>query len=251
MEAHEREAIEAALATTAHRPWPMPTRPWIMYQRWEQLLFAHWQVDVTALRAHVPSPLAIDMHDGSAWITIAPFDLAKLRGRGVPGIPGASSFPELNVRTYVRLGDKPGIFFFSLDAASPLAVMGARAAYALPYYVARMSIEREGEWVRYSSERDGRAFFEARYRPIGETFISEPGSLDAFLAERYALYAARGANRILRADVHHQPWRLQRAELQIQRNTMIDVLGIAVPERKPILQYAERQDVLVWAPRPA
>lgn len=251
MEAHERAAIEAALATTAHRPWPMPTHPWIMYQRWERLLFAHWPVDAAALRAHVPPPFVIDQYDGRAWITLAPFDLAKLRGRGVPGIPGASSFPELNVRTYVQLGDKPGVFFFSLDAASPLAVMGARAAYALPYYLARMSIEREGEWIRYSSVREERAVFEARYRPIGETFVSEPGSLDAFLAERYALYAARGPNRVQRTDVHHLPWRMQRAELEIERNTMLDVLGIDVPERPPLLQYSERQDVLVWAPRAA
>jgi uncharacterized protein len=250
MEGHEREAIDAALATTAHRPWPMPTKPWIMYQRWERLLFAHWPIDAMALRSLVPPPLAIDLYDGHAWITVAPFDLAKLRGRGVPGIPGASSFPELNVRTYVRYGDKPGVFFFSLDAASPLAVMGARAAYALPYFHARMTIERDGDWIRYSSRRDGRAIFEARYRPVGETFIAQPGSRDAFLAERYALYAARG-NRLLRADVHHEPWRLQRAQLEIERNTMLEVQGIDVGPHEPVLQYSERQDVLVWAPEPA
>ena len=243
------DPIERALSSTAHRPWPMPGGPWIMYQRWERLLFAHWPVDPAALRGLVPPPLVIDLHEGEAWVGITPFDLAELRLRGMPALPGAASFPELNVRTYVRLGDKPGVFFFSLDAGSLLAVGAARVGYALPYHHAEMSIERQGEWLHYRCERDARARFDARYRPVGDAFIPTPGSLEAFLVERYALYAAPGPNRAHRGDIHHEPWRIRPAEAVISHNTMAEAAGIRLPDRAPLLHYAERQDVVAWAPK--
>ncbi|HUF12765.1 MAG TPA: DUF2071 domain-containing protein [Longimicrobiales bacterium] len=243
------DVIEHALSVTAHRPWPLPSGPWIMYQRWERLLFAHWPIDVTELRGLVPPPLVIDQHEGRAWVGITPFHLSELRGRGLPRVPGASSFPELNVRTYVRLGDRPGVFFFSLDAGSLLAVGAARTAYALPYHHANMSIEQHGEWLHYHCARDSRAAFEGRYRPVGEEFTAAPGSLEAFLVERYALYTVPRPNRTHRADIHHAPWRIRSAEAEITRNTMADAAGIRLPDRAPLLHYAERQDVVVWPPK--
>ena len=248
MGSDENAAIESALATTRHRPWPLPSPPWIMYQRWERLLFAHWPVDAALIRAHVPPPLAVDLYDGHAWIGITPFHLAALRMRGLPQLPFGSSFPELNVRTYVRYGDRPGVLFFSLDAASVLAVGGARITYALPYFRADMSIEQHGEWVHYRSKRDDRALFEGRYRPIGEEFTARAGSVEEFLVERYCLYAAPRPNQMHRADIHHVPWRLRRAEAEITRNTMAEAAGIRLPERAPLLHYSERLDVLVWPP---
>ena len=240
--------IDAAFAVTEHWPWPLPDRPWLMYQRWERLLFAHWPVDVGAVRALVPPPLDIDLYEGGAWLSIAAFALEGLRGRGLPPVPGTSSFPEFNVRTYVRHGDKPGVWFMSLDAGNLLAVGGARVAYALPYYHARMSIEHEGEWIRYRCERDERARFDGRYRPVGDVFLAQPGSLDEFLVERYALYAARTSTRVERTDVQHPPWRLRRAEASIAHNTMAAAASITLPERAPLLHYSERQDVVAWAP---
>jgi uncharacterized protein YqjF (DUF2071 family) len=242
------DPIEAALSITAHRPWPLPSGPWIMYQCWERLLFAHWPVEATALRAHIPPPLAVDQYEGQAWLGITPFHLSDLRARGLPRMPGASSFPEINVRTYVRLGDKPGVFFFSLDAGSRLAVTGARAAYALPYFHAKMSIEQRGDWLHYTSERDGRAVFEGRYRPVGDAFSAAAGSLEHFLVERYALYAVPQPNQVHRADIHHAPWLLRPAEAEITRNTMAEAAGITLPDRAPLLHYAERTDVVVWPP---
>lgn len=242
------DVIETALSLTSHRPWPMPAGPWVMYQRWERLLFAHWPVDVAELSAHVPPPLTLDTHEGHAWLGITPFDLAELRGRGLPRLPGASSFPELNVRTYVRLGDRPGVFFFSLDAGSRLAVGAARTAYALPYHHAKMSIEQRGEWLHYRCERDRATHFEARYRPVGTAFTAEAGSLEHFLVERYALYAVPRPNVVHRADIHHAPWLIRPAEAEIARNTMAAAAGITVPDRAPLLHYAERQDVVVWPP---
>src|SRR3954462_15452426 len=100
-----------------HRPWPIPKRGWTMGQTWDVLLFAHWRVPLEELRAHVPAELDVDTHDGSGWLGITPFRISALRARGLLPLPGASSFLELNVRTYVTAGDRPGIWFFSLDAA--------------------------------------------------------------------------------------------------------------------------------------
>src|SRR5919204_5477516 len=125
---------------TSHRPYPMPAGSWIMAQRWSHLLFAHWPVDIDALRAIVPPSLPLDTFDGAAWLSIVPFYLSHLRPRWLPALPWVSAFPELNVRTYVTLGGKPGIYFFSLDAGSPLAVAGARAIYRLPYFRASMTV---------------------------------------------------------------------------------------------------------------
>lgn len=250
--ASDRGAVDpaaAALAVTSHRPWPMPSGPWIMYQRWQGLLFAHWPIDTARLRPHVPPPLVVDQHEGRAWIGITPFHLAALRGRLLPPLPGARAFPELNVRTYVRLGDRRGVFFFSLDAASRLAVGAARTLYALPYHHADMSIERRDEWLHYRCERDGRASFDGRYRPVGRASTAAPGTLEHFLVERYALYAVPRPNRVHYADIQHPPWSIQPAEAEITKNTMAEAAGIRLPEREPLLHYAERQDVLVWPPR--
>ena len=233
----------------SHRPWPLPRIPWVMFQSWRKLLFAHWPVPADMLRELVPDGLTVEEFDGTGWLGITPFRLTGLRLRGLPALPGVSEFPEVNLRTYVRVGEKPGIFFFSLDAGSRPAVMGARTAYRLPYHHADMSMQEEDGCVRYRSRRDdGTAELVARYRPVGPVARARPGSLEHFLVERYALYVViRG--RVVRADIHHRPWELQDAEAEIVRNTLPDAHGITLPDRAPLLHQAERQDTLVWPPR--
>ena len=235
---------------TGHRPWPLPDESWVMAQTWDDLLFAHWRVPAEEIARLVPQGLEVDQHDGSGWIGVTPFLLTGFRLRGTVPLPGLSTFPELNVRTYVTVDGKPGIWFFSLDAASRLAVEGARRTYKLPYFHARMSAERRGERVVYSSERadaSGRRF-DATYRPAGEVFNAQPGSLEWFLAERYCLYAVdRG--RLHRAEVHHPPWPLQEAEIELRANTMPPPQ--LSPEGPPLCHFSRRQDVLIWPLRPA
>ena len=231
---------------TAHRPWPMPRAPWIHFQSWRRLLFAHWPVSSERLRMLVPSQLELDDFQGHHWLTITPFLLADLHVRGLPPLPFASTFPELNVRTYVRHGGKGGIYFFSLDAGSLLAVIGARVSYGLPYFHASASA-REGEgWIRYSSARvDGEAVFEARYRSAGDASVPAPGSLEHFLTERYALYVVRGGT-VWRGEIHHAAWRLHPAEADIVRNTMAEAAGIDLPPQVPLLHFSHQQDTIVW-----
>jgi uncharacterized protein YqjF (DUF2071 family) len=221
-----------------HRPWALPTRPWVMGQTWTRLLFAHWRVSHEALRPHVPQPLILEEWDGSAWIALTPFRVESLRARGLPPLPLLSSFYELNCRTYVRAGDRPGIWFFSLDASSRAAVETARRTYRLPYRFAQ--IRADGD--NFDGRRIGEdARFNARYRGRGDQAPAPSGTLEHFLTERYCLY---GGNGRLRADIHHPPWPLQQADATLEQ-TNISPLPL---EGKPLYHFAERQDVLVWAP---
>jgi uncharacterized protein len=239
----------ASLGSTAHRPWLLPARPWVMGQSWCDLLFAHWPVPVEKVRAHVPPELELDLYDGEAWISVTPFEVRGTRLRGVLPPPVLSRFPELNVRTYVTVAGRPGIWFFSLDAASALAVMAARTTYRLPYFRARMAIEAPGEpWIEYRSERTdprGEAVaFRGRYRATGGHRYADPGSLEAWLVERYRLYTVDGGQ-VYAADIHHRPWTLQDADAEIEANTMAAPLGLGLGG-EPLVQYAARQDVLFW-----
>lgn len=234
-----------------HRPWPMPSRPWIMAQSWHDLLFAHWSVDPAMLRPHVPTKLDIDTFDGQAWLGIVPFSMSGVRLRWTPALPWLSAFPELNVRTYVTAQDKPGVWFFSLDAANALAVATARLTFHLPYFRARMRCGQADGWIRYKSERVHSdapgALFEAQYRPIGDCFEAKGGTLAHFLSERYCLYAAAG-ERIYRGEIHHPRWLLQQAEAQFSLNSMAEAAGLGLPAELPLLHFAKRQDMVAWAP---
>jgi uncharacterized protein len=241
------------LAEVAHRPWPLPREPWVMGQRWSNLLFIHRQATVDAVRALVPASLTLDLHDGTAWVSVTPFYLSHLRPRGIPPLPRVSEFPELNVRTYVTYGGKAGVYFFSLDAGNALAVYGARLLYHLPYFRASMSVReaRDGT-LHYRSRRTHRdapaAEFSARYRPAGAITHSKPGSLDHWLTERYCLYALDTARRLCRAEIHHHPWPLQPAEAELERDTMAAAAGLTLPAEPTRLSFSRRLDVVVWAP---
>jgi uncharacterized protein YqjF (DUF2071 family) len=243
----------AILTETAHRPWPMPSAPWIMTQTWNDLLFAHWPVDKEALRTLVPAGFELDLFDGRGWIGVVPFHMTNVAPRFVPALPWISAFPELNVRTYVRVGDKPGVYFFSLDAGNPVAVGAARTILNLPYFSAIMTVASDGDGsIRYESRRASQppAEFIGRYRGFGDRRPPLRGTLEYFLTERYCLYAVDHAFRAYRLDIHHPPWPLESAEAEIGRNTMAEAAGLRLPAMAPLLHFARRQDMVCWAPEP-
>ena len=221
-----------------------------MHQHWGSLLFMHWPVPVGLLRPLVPEPLYIDTHDGVAWVGITPFTMWGVRPAFAPPLPFLSRSHELNVRTYVHLDGVPGVWFFSLDAANAAAVFGARVAFHLPYFRARMSLERRERTLYFSSRRVGRraapAEFEAVWTVGDGLGEARPGSLDFFLVERYCLYSARGG-RIYRARIFHRPWPLHAARLSSCRSTMIESQGLPSPGAEPLLhQQGEPIEVEVW-----
>jgi uncharacterized protein YqjF (DUF2071 family) len=238
------------LSATAHRPWPLPRGPWIMRQTWRELLFAHWPVAPGAIRPRLPAGLTLDTYEGLAWIGVVPFKMTDVRVRGLPPVPTAGEFGELNVRTYVTAQGMPGVLFFSLDAGSALAVIAARTAFFLPYYTARFSIQERGESVRYDCRRlrsaSGPIEFIGEYGPSGPVSEARPGSLEDWLTARYCLYTTGRAGRLYRGEIHHMPWPLHPAQAEIARNTMASGQGLALSATPPLLHYSHRLDMVCW-----
>jgi uncharacterized protein YqjF (DUF2071 family) len=228
-----------------------------MAQRWNDLLFAHWPIPVAEMTRLIPAGLEVDTFDGYAWVGVVPFWMDRVRtrafGQRCVTVPSTGTFCELNLRTYVRsrITGLRGVYFFSLDAASALAVIGARMLFHLPYFLARMSsrIESDGI-VKYSSRRllSRRSVrFEARYRGLGNVAgSSRNGTLEYFLTERYCLFATH-AGKVLVGHIHHLPWPLEAAEGEIDINELPAAHGITLPDRPPVLHFARQLDVYIWS----
>jgi uncharacterized protein len=220
---------------------------------WRDLLFMHWPVEVGALRPLVPPALSLDSFEGSAWLGVVPFDMLGVRPHLVPAFPRISHFPEINLRTYVTVEGKPGVFFFSLDTSSRVAVRLARATFRLPYFDAEMYCHASGDEVDYRSLRTHKgapgAKFEARYGPAGEPFESGKGSIENFLTERYCLYSADRKGNVRRGEIHHHLWPLQPAEAEVRTLAMTQQIGLKLPDTAPILHFSRRLDVLAWPPQ--
>ena len=238
------------LSQTAHRTAPIPPGPWIMVQKWHDLLFAHWPLPPDHIRPLVPRELELDLRDGHAWVGVIPFWMSGIRARATPAIPRLSTTPELNVRTYVTYRGIPGVYFWSLDCASRLAVWAARTFYHLPYFNASMSVQNAGESFSYRctrQENSSPAEFRATYRLISSARQREKTTLEHFFTERYCLYTVH-RGKVLRAYIHHLPWPLQDAEAKVELNTMAQAAGIHLPATPPLLHFARDLEVLVWWP---
>jgi uncharacterized protein YqjF (DUF2071 family) len=247
------------LSITSHRPYPLPPGRWRMTQRWNDLLFAHWPIPIDKMAPLVPAGLEVDTFDGYAWVGVVPFWIDQSRTRAVGErcitVPGAATFCELNLRTYVRSSATGlhGVYFFALDAASALAVIGARTLFHLPYFLASMhqQIDPDGT-VEYSSKRllTGHSIrFKARYRGLGRLAgPSRPGTLEHFLTERYCLLTQH-KGKVQVAHIHHLPWPLEPAEAEISLNELPAAHGIVLPDRPPVLHFARKLDVYIWSIR--
>jgi uncharacterized protein YqjF (DUF2071 family) len=245
--------MHRSLREISHRPWALPKGPWVMAQNWHDLLFAHWPVPVSEMRRLVPHGLEVDEFGRQAWISVVPFTMSGVRLRGTPAVPWLSVFPELNVRTYVVAGGKPGVWFFSLDAGNSVAVQIARRWFHLPYFLARMNAIASRDQMKYSSRRDDRkardARFVASYSGFGASFQAKPGTLEYFLTERYCLYAEKANGEILRGEIHHEPWSLQEANASIGVNTMAERLRIDLAAPPAVMHFTKLQEVVVWWPQ--
>lgn len=216
-----------------------------MEQGWYGLLFAHWPYPAERMRALIPKELELDTFGGEAWISLTPMRL-RMRPRGLTALGSLWSFPELNCRTYVRHKGRAGIYFFSLYAGSHLAVLGARALYCLPYFFATMEHQEKDGAVWFRSERGKQsAQFEARYDAAGPAEQALKGTLEHWLAERYRLYTV-AAGKVLHADIHHEPWSLSPAAIELRQETVSSAAGFSLSNQPALVQYSARQEVLIW-----
>ena len=234
-----------AWSQTQHRPWAPPSRPWVLSQYWNRLLFLHWEISADALRPLIPVQLEIDEFDRSAWIGIVPFSMSEVGPRGCPKPSWISDFPEINVRTYVVHNGKPGVWFFSLDVPHRLPVWFARKFFHLPYFRAEMQVEDKGEETHYRSKVGGRVF-EATYRGLEQLNCSAT-SFEYWATERYCMYAQSASGQLFRGEVQHPAWPLQRGSIEIRSNSMLEQFPIG--NRHPSVLYSKELPVVAWWPQ--
>lgn len=241
-----------ALRKVDHRPWPIPESAWRMKQRWQNLLFAHWPVPRIMVQPLVPDALTIQEFNGSAWIGFIPFQMKNVALRPLPSLPGISSFPELNLRLYVEYRGKPGVWFLSLDATNSLAVWVARNIFNLPYHMADITVNTDSGPIQYYSKRESKETpveFQVEYTPISKPYQANEGTLEKWLTERYCLYAQYADDTLYRTEIHHLPWRLQKAEADIPVNELHDPFNIELPDANPLLHFAKNMNVIFWPPK--
>jgi uncharacterized protein YqjF (DUF2071 family) len=255
------------LYSVEHRPWPPPDGQWLLSQSWNDTLFAHYAVEPRTLRRLVPEALTLDLYDGVAWLTVSPFCTNHVRPSGVPPLPGISNFPQVRLRTYVTMQSrsgqsKPGLFYFSVDSANLSAVWFARVFFHMQYWHSTIKVsgatiqarKPAGRTIDFRSSRlhgpaalSGPAKLEVVYAPEGGPERARRGSLDEFVTERYCVYSmTRGG--FYRSEIHHQPWPLQRASVEIRANSIAEPLGLTLPTRPDICHFSRSLKMLAWAP---
>ena len=249
-------AVKEPYCTVEDRSWDPPSRGPFMRMSWFDLLFMHYKVDAGLLRDLLPDSVELDTFDGEAWIGIVPFRMEDVSPRWVPNLPLISQFPELNVRTYVTIDGKPGVWFFSLDATSKIAVRAARWLFHLNYVDANIEFAKAsnhcpGKWIQYHSVRTDAtaapAELHCEYRPVGDWYFAKPDTLVHWLTARYCLYTTSPQGYLFRGEINHQPWRLRDAQAITHVNTMTDGLGLELGQQKPLLHFAEETNVVAWS----
>jgi uncharacterized protein YqjF (DUF2071 family) len=235
-------------------PTQRPSGRTVMFQNWSHLSFLHWTFPPKTIRPLLPPGLELDTFDGKAYVGLVPFTMSGVRPVWSPPFRPLSDFHETNVRTYVHCnGKRPGVWFFSLDAANRPAVHIARTLWKLPYYFARMQMEAADGEIDYHSERlwpaPVPALCRVRTRPVGSVAPAAVGTLEHFLAERYILYAY-ARSRLYSGQVHHAPYPLQRAELLALDETLLAAAGLARPDTTPLVHYASGVQVRIFPLRP-
>ncbi|WP_028393328.1 YqjF family protein [Bacillus cihuensis] len=236
-----------------HRPFPLPSLPWLLSQVWEDLLFIHYPMDPNVLRNYVPLELELDVYQNRAWITIIPFRVTKMKGRGIPSLPLLNAYLEINVRTYVKYKDIPGIYFFSLDANHPLFVIGLKTAIGLPYKHANMEFKQMKNAFQFKSyrlsDKNTSEKINLTYQPGNVLFETLPGTLDHWLLERYCMYSFLGKY-LIRGDIHHDQWKVSNATATTSINTMISFLSADnCPNTPSLLHYSKQRRVFCYPPK--
>ncbi|MFS0644807.1 YqjF family protein [Siminovitchia sp. 179-K 8D1 HS] len=234
-----------------HRPWPLPVNRWIMRQTWRNVLFLHWPIQPGLLRPHIPPALEIDTFKGCAWLGIVAFTMKGIYFRGLP-FSVVPSFSEVNVRTYVTYKGKPGVFFMSLDVDDWASLNIAKRWYRLPYHPAKISVQDCGGVIQYQSVRKAGnpVAFKGSCIPSNDVYFPDRGTLDHWLTEKYCFYTTRNGKDIYHGDIHHPPWPLKKADIQIDQHTLFSPWNINISKEGPIAHFSEGVDSLMWNGKP-
>ena len=237
-----------AVREDGHLPFPMPNRSFALSQEWRDLTFMHWKVDPERLKPHLPDGLEIDFFQGDAYVGVIPFIMKNVHPRGLPSVPGISTFAEFNIRTYVVKDGQPGVFFLTLDVKSLVTCFYAPRAYGLVYRYAKAKVKRQGETLHWKSRRssDGvQLIGSSTFKGSIQTATEE--TLEHFLFERYCLYTEhKGCLR--RAYVYHRPWNFHEAEVNLETNSLLESYDMGLDVLAPdVVHYSNGLPVKTWS----
>jgi uncharacterized protein YqjF (DUF2071 family) len=197
----------------------------------------HWRHDPDVVQALLPDGLAVDTHDGSAWVTLAPFLMADQRPPLLRTVGRLGTFPETNLRTYVRGADgRDGLWFFSLEAANAAFVVGARAVVGAPYHRASLSIDEREDVITYAGVRRGGS--PSYWLVVRPGAAIEPSERDVWLTARWRAYT-RHLGRLWQTPVTHEPWPLRAAGVVELEESLTAGAGLSAPVGEPLVHYSE------------
>jgi uncharacterized protein YqjF (DUF2071 family) len=219
-----------------------------MVQQWRDLAYVHWRYPVEEVQALLPSGVEVDVHDGSAWVGLIPFSMRKIGLPRLPAVPYLGSFPEVNVRTYVRCNGKPGVWFFSLDVNRFLPALVARTTYLLPYCWGSARHFRDGDVLKTTVRRRWPSTSSTHISILIGDEIEEPSDTAVFLSARWGLYSKgfRGALRY--APVDHEKWPLYSATLLNIDDSLVTSAGLSAPRGEPHVMFSPGVSVRVGLP---
>jgi len=223
-------------------------RKWAMLQRWEDLLFVHWEVSPELLKKHLPPGLELDLWGGNAWISIVSFKVSKTRLRYLPRIPYITPMLQVNVRTYVMKNGEKGVYFFTIDTNKLSAATGARL-FTLPYFKAKMKMKsRLGFITMISTRNKSNAKWKIRYKKQGIPTYPNPSTIDHWLLERYVAWSYKYGN-LYRGDIRHSCWKVQQAEIEIKENSLLACLLMEWKKQQPIIHFSKSKVAVNWIPK--
>ena len=231
-----------------HLPFPMPKRPHSLIQEWRNLTFLHWEVNPNLLTPYIPKGLEIDLFEGKAYVGTIPFLMKNVRPRMTFPLPGISTFPEFNIRTYVTKEGKGGVLFLTLEAQSRVTCAYAPKAYGLPYNYAKGRIKVQGQTYSWHTKRkDGTHGFSGNCSPTGPESVAQPGSLEEFLFERYSLYTEHRGSLCI-AHTQHDPWVFHKGEATILENDLTKSFNLGISDilKPDLIHISKGVKVFTW-----
>jgi uncharacterized protein YqjF (DUF2071 family) len=225
---------------------------------WLNMVFLHLEIDHSLLQRHVPFEL--DLFEDRAYVSLVAFIMRRFRPRGSGPIGSLLCAPVarhgfLNVRTYVKHRDEPGIYFLTEWVSNPLSVLFGPRTYGLPYRWGRLHYEHDhaqSHWRGSVSTRDGAAAvtYQARCGDERADRTVETGSLSEFLLERYTAYTRhRGVNRRFR--IWHEPWRVLEIDAQFSQSDLLERIEPSLRDATLVGGHASPgvRDVWIGPPR--
>ena len=203
----------------------LPREP-LFLAGWRDVVMLHFAVDADVLQREVP--FAVETFEGRAFVSLVCFTLTDMRPRWGGAAALFRPFGThryLNVRTYVRHADEPGIHFLAEWLSSRLVTWLGPKLFGLPFRFGEMDYangELAGGARGRVKAREGELVYQCaaaareEARPTG----SAPGSLDEFLLERYTAFTARrGWRGCFR--VWHPPWPARRVAAEVGERSLL------------------------------